>query len=472
MSNLGTLTLDVNANTGPFTQKLKRAKTETGGFAKAIRGNAVGAMKSMARGMTSLGMAAGRLTLKMGALGVAAAAGLAVFSIKAAADLESTAVAFRTLMRDAVKGDKMVAKLFDFSKKTPFEPTEVFGAGRQLLAAGFEEGEVIERVRMLGDIAAGSQTKLDELTAAFAQVGATGRADLGDINKIANRGIPLYAALAEQMGVTKGEIRDLAMDGKIGLAELEGAMRLMTGEGGVFFEAMSAQSKTLNGLFSTLKGNINAAAAEFGTVLTKTTNLKNVVKEISDAIADVDWKAFGETSSEGFSALLISMQAIVKGVGFAVAGFENLQAAIVRVQIASAKFAELWDPAGGIRKLQSMDPTGGWLTSGAATFGQAGASSADLVASSEATLKELEAKRAKSRAAFIKLEAAMQKAVDASLAPPARKLNIERIEAERVKTLRHDKPMPETPIDDRVVGLLDKILAELKNPKIRQARLA
>ena len=210
MSNLGTLTLDVNANTGPFTQKLKRAKTETHGFSRAIRGNAGGAMRSMARGMTSLGKAAGRLTLKMGALGAAAAAGLAVFSIKAAADLESTTVAFRTLMRDAVKGDKMVAKLFDFSKKTPFEPTEVFGAGRQLLAAGFEEGEVIERVRMLGDIAAGSQTKLDELTAAFAQVGATGRADLGDINKIANRGIPLYAALAEQMGVTKGEIRDLA----------------------------------------------------------------------------------------------------------------------------------------------------------------------------------------------------------------------------------------------------------------------
>jgi len=455
MSNLGTLTLDVNANTGPFTQKLKRAKTETHGFSRAIRGNAGGAMRSMARGMTSLGKAAGRLTLKMGALGAAAAAGLAVFSIKAAADLESTTVAFRTMLGSAQKADKVVSGLFDFSTKTPFEPDEVFAAGRRLLATGTGTGELHGELRTLGDIAAGSNSELADIVDIYSKIKTKGKASMEELNRLSERGININKVLGESLGKTGEEISKMVTQGKIKLPEIQAAFEKLTSEGGMFFDAMSAQSKTLNGLFSTLKGNIKKAAAEFGTVLTKTTNLKNVVKEISDAIADVDWKAFGETSSEGFSALLISMQAIVKGVGFAVAGFENLQAAIVRTQLAGAKLAE------------STDPTGGYL-SGLMPFGMVGSTASDLVASSEATLKELEAKRAKSRAALIKLEEAMQKAVDASLAPPppARKLNIERIEAERVKTLRHDKPMPETPSDARVVGLLDKILAELKNPNI------
>ena len=452
MSNLGTLTLDVNANTGPFTQKLKRAKTETGGFAKAIRGNAVGAMKSMARGMTSLGMAAGRLTLKMGALGVAAAAGLAVFSIKAAADLESTAVAFRTLMRDAVKGDKMVAKLFDFSKKTPFEPTEVFGAGRQLLAAGFEEGEVIERVRMLGDIAAGSQTKLDELTAAFAQVGATGRADLGDINKIANRGIPLYAALAEQMGVTKGEIRDLAMDGKIGLAELEGAMRLMTGEGGVFFEAMSEQSKTLNGLWSTLKGNFKAGAAEIGKSLVHATNFKGILRAVNAELETFDWKAFGEAAGDAFRVILVGTQSAIIGLGALLKAKNALQSGILTLAKEGSSMV------GGGGQLELKDEARQRQDAIDQTF--------------DAKIREVESKGRKAEALFAQLNSTLEAAIKASEAPPPALIDFQQIEAERVKTLRHDKPMPETPSDARVVGLLDKILAELKNPNIRQARSA
>ena len=81
MSNLGTLTLDVNANTGPFTQKLKRAKTETGGFSRAVKGRAGGAMSSFSKSVNRLSSSLGGLITKLGLVGGAATAGLAVFSI-------------------------------------------------------------------------------------------------------------------------------------------------------------------------------------------------------------------------------------------------------------------------------------------------------------------------------------------------------------------------------------------------------
>jgi tape measure domain-containing protein len=404
-------------------------------------------MSSFSKSVNRLSSSLGGLITKLGLVGGAATAGLAVFSIKAAADLESTTVAFRTLMRDAVKGDKMVAKLFDFSKKTPFEPTEVFGAGRQLLAAGFEEGEVIERVRMLGDIAAGSQTKLDELTAAFAQVGATGRADLGDINKIANRGIPLYAALAEQMGVTKGEIRDLAMDGKIGLAELEGAMRLMTGEGGVFFEAMSEQSKTLNGLWSTLKGNVKAGAAEIGKSLVHATNFKGILRAVNAELETFDWKAFGEAAGDAFRVILVGTQSAIIGLGALLKAKNQVQSGLLT--LVEQFLLNQADSPGSPTRESDM------------------AAIRDTFAAKRG---EVESKGRRTEALFAQLNSTLEAAIKASEAPPPALIDFEQIEAERVKTLRHDKPMPETPSDGRVVGLLDKILAELKNPKITVQR--
>ena len=48
--------------------------------------------------------------------------------------------------------------------------------------------------------------------------------------------------------------------GKIGFPEVQKAFAAMTGEGGKFHGTMAKQSKSLSGLFSTLKDNIGLTA--------------------------------------------------------------------------------------------------------------------------------------------------------------------------------------------------------------------
>lgn len=287
MASLGTLALDVIAKTMPFERSLKRAQGQTKGFAKTIQSDVGGALT----GFQS------KLALVTGGLGLG---GLATFSIKAAADLETTKTQFETMLGSAEKADKIVGKLFDFSKKTPFEPTEIFGAGKGLLGAGFREDEIMDPLRRLGDIAAGSGARLEDLVRIFGKVKSTGKVELETLNQLAERNAVSYNDLAKSMGVTTAEMTKMISAGKVGLPEITAAIRMLTDEGGKFAGGMEAQSKTLDGLFSTLKGNISAAAAEIGTAAIGATDLKGAVSSINEAMEATDWKAIGQDIADAW----------------------------------------------------------------------------------------------------------------------------------------------------------------------------
>ena len=450
MSNLGTLTLDVNANTGPFTQKLKRAKTETGGFAKAVKGRAGGAMSSFSKSVNRLSSSLGGLITKLGLVGGAATAGLAVFSIKAAADLESTTVAFRTMLGSAQKADKVVSGLFDFSKKTPFEPDEVFAAGRRLLATGTGTGELHGELRTLGDIAAGSNSELADIVDIYSKIKTKGKASMEELNRLSERGININKVLGESLGKTGEEISKMVTQGKIKLPEIQAAFEKLTSDGGMFFDAMSAQSKTLNGLWSTLKGNFKAGAAEIGKSLVHATNFKGILRAVNAELETFDWEAFGQAAGDAFRVILVGTQSAIIALGALLKAKNALQSGILTL----AKEGSSMVGSGG--QLELKDEARQRQDAIDQTF--------------DAKIREVESKGRRTEALFAQLNSTLEAAIKASEAPPPALIDFEQIEAERVRTLRHDKPMPETPNDDRVVTVLDKILAELKNPNIRVMR--
>ena len=68
--------------------------------------------------------------------GAAAAVGVGMKSVTAAADFEQTKVAFATLIGDAAKAEATLAKLRELGAATPFEFPELADAGRKLIAFG------------------------------------------------------------------------------------------------------------------------------------------------------------------------------------------------------------------------------------------------------------------------------------------------------------------------------------------------
>jgi tape measure domain-containing protein len=195
--------------------------------------------------------------------GVALAAGLK--AVTSAADFEQTKEAFTTLIGDAGKAEKTLAQLRELGAKTPFEFPELADAGRKLIAFGEGSDTVAATLARIGDVSAGVQAPVNEIAELYGKARVQGRLFAEDINQLTGRGIPIIGELAKQFGVSDSQVKKLVETGQVGFPAIEQAFINMTSQGGKFAGMMEAQSKTTNGLFSTLKDTINEVFLTLGT---------------------------------------------------------------------------------------------------------------------------------------------------------------------------------------------------------------
>ena len=79
-----------------------------------------------------------------------------------------------------------------------------------------------------------------------------------------NAGIPIIAELSKVVGKSETEIKDMVSAGKIGFPEIQAVIKNMTSEGGLFFNLMAEQSKSLGGQISNLQDNFDQMLNEIG----------------------------------------------------------------------------------------------------------------------------------------------------------------------------------------------------------------
>jgi tape measure domain-containing protein len=255
---------EISADTTKFQGAMRRAQT----VARATGAKMGKAMAPAVGSIKKLGAAALKATATIAATGAAvAAAGIAAGAFKAvklAADMETLSVSFKTLIGDAGLATKTLDELKQLGAETPFEFPELADAGRSLIAFGISAGDVTETLRKIGDVSAGVGAPIGEIAEIFGKAKVAGTLFAEDINQLTGRGIPVIQEFAKQLGVSESEVKAMAAAGKITFPMLEKAFGDLTSDGGKFHEMMAAQSKTTNGLFSTLKDTIGEALTEMG----------------------------------------------------------------------------------------------------------------------------------------------------------------------------------------------------------------
>jgi len=197
------------------------------------------------------------------------------YSLKAASDMESLTTSFETMMGSAEGAKNMMEELVKFANATPYELDEVANAARSLMAAGVGPEEITKKLTLLGDIASTAKIPLDELVRVYDKMKNKGKASLEELNPIAEKGIPIFDALATKIGVTKDVVFDMASKGKISFQMVEAELEKMTEKGGQYFQGMLKQSKTFAGAMSNFKGVIDATAVSFGNFLMEEMGLKD-----------------------------------------------------------------------------------------------------------------------------------------------------------------------------------------------------
>lgn len=180
------------------------------------------------------------------------------------ARMEQTKIGFTTLMGGADQAAKHLKDLQKFAQATPFEFESLAVASRRLQNVGLEAAKVIPLMRDIGNAAAAagaSSAELDSISLAFSQIIAKGKLSAEEVNQLAERGIPVWRLLEEQLGKTKGEIIKLAEQGKISSDQFLDAFQKYSQL--KFGDAMEKQSHTFSGAMSTIK-DITLSVADEG----------------------------------------------------------------------------------------------------------------------------------------------------------------------------------------------------------------
>lgn len=252
MGTIANLMISIGAETAGALAGFAAVKAGAGGMSSAMSGGMGAATRAVdiaGKGLFAYG------TALAGIGGIAAKVGIGY-----AASLESSTVAWTTLLGSQESAVTMLKDIEKFAANTPFSKMGVDQMAKYLNNAGFEGQALFDQLTKIGDMGGAfniQEADLAEMTRQYSQVQQAGVAYTEDLNILQNKGIPIYKALSETLGISTADVKKWASEGKISAEVYNKAMdQVAAGVAG----GMTAQSQTFNGMISTMKDNFSSLA--------------------------------------------------------------------------------------------------------------------------------------------------------------------------------------------------------------------
>ncbi len=303
----------------------------------------VGVLGAVASGIGAIVVAAAAAGAAVLALGTA----FSYSMVKTLAFKESALVSFELMTGSRDAGTKMFLQAVDFAAKTPFETDAVITAFKALKGAGFSDEEVPLLFNAMGDVAAAggdmSGEVIQRIAIQMAQVKALGKLQSGDLkvmaNQMASAGIGLsqvYAKIAQNLNIGVDQVGDAIERGdvnaNVGILSIVQAIGEKSGgtPGGI----MAAQSKTLLGLWSTLKSSWETLIFSMSTRVDQMPGVKALKGFMSNLIT-----LFDATSASG-KKLMGSMERIFNSLVVAIFGRMGDQSFLETMEVWLGKGAD------------------------------------------------------------------------------------------------------------------------------------
>lgn len=278
MENGGSVEWRIEANSAQFHEGLSAAQQAAYDFYRALEeidkatGDAEKSLDSVgkkgnevAQIMSNLGASIGRIATGAATAGIATLTAsftkMAKQGIADTSALEDIQIQMQGLTHSSSKAAAAMGMAVEYFRNNPFNRFDVTNATKSLIQFGAELEDVPDLLDKLGKVSLSTGAKIDEVAYYYQRNISDGRVATLDLLQMQNRGIPIFAALAKQMGVTAGEVRNLAGEGKIAVEDFQKAFDNL-----VDSDAMEAYNKTLSRQMDAFKGrlsNLRAAIAGY-----------------------------------------------------------------------------------------------------------------------------------------------------------------------------------------------------------------
>lgn len=252
-------------------------------------------LQSWGNSMTSFGNKVSEVGQKLNKLSMALV-GIGAIGVKYNADLERYTTAFSTFLGSAEKGEQAVQNIINSSKNSPFNTSSLVKANQLLITTGISAEDSAKTIEALANAVAltgGDDYTLERMASNLQQIQNVGKASAMDIRQFAMAGIDVYGILAETMGKTTQEIKDM----DISYQDLAKALQKASSEGGKYYKGQEAMADTLYGKLNKLKKTFTESLGKLVESLMPT--IEKVVDKFQQF---VDW--FSNLSEQQKEAIL------------------------------------------------------------------------------------------------------------------------------------------------------------------------
>ena len=185
-------------------------------------------------------------------------------------------------------------------KGTAYGLDDAMTVAASATAAGVQPGEDLERtLRLVGDAAAISGRDMISMGAIFNKVAAAGKMTGEELNQLTDAGIPMLQLLADNLGKTTEEVRDMVSAGEIGFDDFRNAIE----------KGMGGAALTMGKTFSGALANTKAAMSRLGKTFMEPF-LKGMTPALGTLTEIIDMVAEGTTEGLEEKAQLLGEQLI------------------------------------------------------------------------------------------------------------------------------------------------------------------
>lgn len=174
-------------------------------------------------------------------------------SISDGLERQKIQTSFNVLAGDKQSGQALTKQLVDLQNNTILG-AEVFQNAQTMMGFGFDSTEVVENMKMLGDVSMGNKEKLGSLTLAFSQVRAAGKLTGQDMIQFVNAGFNPLEQMSKSTGKSMGQLKDEMAEGNISFSMVQQAFKDATSEGGKFNNMLEEIAKTPAGKMAQFSG--------------------------------------------------------------------------------------------------------------------------------------------------------------------------------------------------------------------------
>jgi tape measure domain-containing protein len=287
------------------SSKVNRLRDAMGRFLPGMGGGGSGGASGGGIGRMMRGTALGGMMLGGigGYLGMQGVQALNSSFIQPAFASERTQFSTGVMLGDMQTGKALMDQLAKYAADNPvFDKPEVQASGQLLVGVNEQLKNIVPRLSMFGDVAAGSGNDLMGLTTIIAKIKAQGRVQGDEMMQLMERRINVLPALASVKGVRQADITKLITKGLVSYEDVIAAFAKMTGEGGTYHNMGSRMAaETHTGQYQKVMGNISEIQTQLGTkmlpyvtqIMTFVGELMSNIGVLGDGFSDLQTSIYG-----------------------------------------------------------------------------------------------------------------------------------------------------------------------------------